>query len=69
VQTQEAPENYRFLTVLIQRQLTGFSAPVIQELTVRADYRKMMVGQEGSQSGLRLWASDNMGVALCPNYL
>jgi len=69
VQTQEAPENYRFLAVLIQRQLTGFSAPVIQELTARADYRKMMVGQEGSQSTLGLWTSVIAGVALCPKYL
>jgi hypothetical protein len=38
--TGEAPENYRFLAVLIQIGLAGFSAPVIQELTTRADHQR-----------------------------
>jgi hypothetical protein len=48
--TEEAPEDYRFLAALIQDKLTGFSAPVILELTVRANHQKMMEGQSGSQS-------------------
>ena len=66
---QEAPENHLFLTVLIQDQFAGFSAPVIQELTIRADYQKKVAGQKGSQSRLGLWTSDIQGATLCPIYL